>query len=99
VSDKPSSWFAELYKRDQLTGGHVIMLGADEGSRWEWWCWQAASLGTTRHQHKQLLYGLGCVGMPKLCVHEQAAVPGCCCALRTHACPSFLAPPSAGKQP
>lgn len=34
VSDKPSSWFAELYQKDQLTGGHVIMLGADEGSRW-----------------------------------------------------------------
>src|SRR5256885_17217170 len=27
VSDKPSTWFAELYKRDGLTGGHVIMLG------------------------------------------------------------------------
>jgi phosphoribosylformimino-5-aminoimidazole carboxamide ribotide isomerase len=33
VSDKPSSWFAELYQKDQLTGGHVIMLGADEGSK------------------------------------------------------------------
>ncbi len=28
VSEKPSSWFAELYKRDGLKGGHVIMLGA-----------------------------------------------------------------------
>ena len=28
VSEKPSSWFAELYKRDGLHGGHVIMLGA-----------------------------------------------------------------------
>src|SRR5271169_757842 len=28
VSEKPASWFAELYKRDGLTGGHVIMLGA-----------------------------------------------------------------------
>src|SRR2546430_547233 len=27
VSDKPSTWFAELYKRDGLAGGHVIMLG------------------------------------------------------------------------
>jgi phosphoribosylformimino-5-aminoimidazole carboxamide ribotide isomerase len=28
VSDRPASWFAELYKRDGLGGGHVIMLGA-----------------------------------------------------------------------
>jgi phosphoribosylformimino-5-aminoimidazole carboxamide ribotide isomerase len=28
VSEKPAAWFAELYKRDGLTGGHVIMLGA-----------------------------------------------------------------------
>ncbi len=27
VSDRPSRWFAELYKRDGLAGGHVIMLG------------------------------------------------------------------------
>lgn len=27
VSDRPASWFAELYKRDGLTGGHVIQLG------------------------------------------------------------------------
>jgi len=27
VSDKPARWFAELYKRDALGGGHVIMLG------------------------------------------------------------------------
>ena len=27
VSEKPASWFAELYKRDGLAGGHVIMLG------------------------------------------------------------------------
>jgi phosphoribosylformimino-5-aminoimidazole carboxamide ribotide isomerase len=27
VSERPGSWFAELYKRDRLTGGHVIMLG------------------------------------------------------------------------
>lgn len=28
VSDRAASWFAELYKRDGLRGGHVIMLGA-----------------------------------------------------------------------
>jgi len=27
VSDRPASWFAELYRRDSLKGGHVIMLG------------------------------------------------------------------------
>jgi phosphoribosylformimino-5-aminoimidazole carboxamide ribotide isomerase len=27
VSDRPSAWFAELYRRDGLGGGHVIMLG------------------------------------------------------------------------
>jgi phosphoribosylformimino-5-aminoimidazole carboxamide ribotide isomerase len=27
VSDKPSSYFAEMFMRDGLTGGHVIMLG------------------------------------------------------------------------
>jgi len=27
VSDRPSAWYAELYRRDGLTGGHVIMLG------------------------------------------------------------------------
>jgi phosphoribosylformimino-5-aminoimidazole carboxamide ribotide isomerase len=27
VSEKPARWFAELYKRDGLTGGHVIQLG------------------------------------------------------------------------
>ncbi len=25
---QPSSWFAELYKKDHLTGGHIIMLGS-----------------------------------------------------------------------
>jgi phosphoribosylformimino-5-aminoimidazole carboxamide ribotide isomerase len=29
VSDRPATWFAELYKRDGLFGGHVIMLGAE----------------------------------------------------------------------
>ncbi len=28
VSAQPASWFAELYRRDGLRGGHVIMLGA-----------------------------------------------------------------------
>lgn len=27
VSEHPSTWYAELYKRDNLKGGHVIMLG------------------------------------------------------------------------
>lgn len=27
TADKPSSWFAELYKKDKLTGGHIIKLG------------------------------------------------------------------------
>jgi phosphoribosylformimino-5-aminoimidazole carboxamide ribotide isomerase len=26
VSDRPARWFAELYRRDNLRGGHVIML-------------------------------------------------------------------------
>ena len=32
-SEHPSSWFAKLYADDALTGGHVIMLGADEASK------------------------------------------------------------------
>ena len=28
-SDKPPSWYADLYKKDGLSGGHVIMLGAN----------------------------------------------------------------------
>lgn len=28
VSEKSARWFAELYRRDNLRGGHVIMLGA-----------------------------------------------------------------------
>src|SRR4051794_19319539 len=27
VSDRPAAWFAELYRRDGMPGGHVIMLG------------------------------------------------------------------------
>src|SRR5688572_13326256 len=30
VSEKPASWFAELYRNDGLRGGHVIMLGPDK---------------------------------------------------------------------
>ncbi len=36
VSEKPASWFAELYRRDGLKGGHVIMLGpGNEGAALE----------------------------------------------------------------
>ncbi|MEO5803702.1 MAG: phosphoribosylformimino-5-aminoimidazole carboxamide ribotide isomerase [Verrucomicrobiota bacterium] len=28
VSDRSAAWYAELYKRDNLSGGHIIMLGA-----------------------------------------------------------------------
>jgi phosphoribosylformimino-5-aminoimidazole carboxamide ribotide isomerase len=28
VSEKPAEWYAELYKKDGLKGGHIIMLGA-----------------------------------------------------------------------
>lgn len=27
VADRPAAWFAELYRKDELSGGHVIMLG------------------------------------------------------------------------
>jgi phosphoribosylformimino-5-aminoimidazole carboxamide ribotide isomerase len=27
VSERPASWYAELYRQDKLTGGHIIMLG------------------------------------------------------------------------
>ena len=33
ASEQPSSFYAELYARDDLRGGHVIMLGADEASK------------------------------------------------------------------
>ena len=35
VSNKPAAWFAEMYRRDDLKGGHVIMLGPgnDEQAR------------------------------------------------------------------
>jgi phosphoribosylformimino-5-aminoimidazole carboxamide ribotide isomerase len=32
ISDRPASWFAELYRRDNLKGGHVIMLGSGNES-------------------------------------------------------------------
>jgi phosphoribosylformimino-5-aminoimidazole carboxamide ribotide isomerase len=33
VSDRPAKWFAELYRRDGLAGGHSIMLGpGNEGA-------------------------------------------------------------------
>ena len=27
TSEKPSSWYAKLYRKDNLTGGHIIKLG------------------------------------------------------------------------
>jgi phosphoribosylformimino-5-aminoimidazole carboxamide ribotide isomerase len=27
ITERPAAWFAELYRRDGLTGGHIIMLG------------------------------------------------------------------------
>src|SRR5207249_9244734 len=33
VSDRPAAWYAELYQRDGLKGGHLIMLG--EGNETE----------------------------------------------------------------
>ncbi len=32
VSDRPAAWYAELYRRDGLQGGHVIMLGTGNES-------------------------------------------------------------------
>ncbi len=32
VSDKPPAYYAELYKKDHLKGGHVIMLGSGNDS-------------------------------------------------------------------
>ncbi len=32
VSDRPAAWYAEVYKRDGLKGGHVIMLGPGNDS-------------------------------------------------------------------
>ena len=43
VSEKPPAWFAELYKSDGLTGGHVIKLGNgnDEAAREALAAWPA----------------------------------------------------------
>ena len=27
VSERPAEWYADLYRKDALSGGHVIMLG------------------------------------------------------------------------
>lgn len=32
VSEQPASYYAKLYEKDQLEGGHVIMLGGDGSS-------------------------------------------------------------------
>ena len=42
VSERPASWFAELYKRDSLTGGHVIQLGTgnETAARGRWRTWR-----------------------------------------------------------
>jgi phosphoribosylformimino-5-aminoimidazole carboxamide ribotide isomerase len=32
VSERPASWYAELYRRDNLRGGHVILLGSGNES-------------------------------------------------------------------
>src|SRR5579862_8720895 len=33
TSDRPASWYAELYRCDALQGGHVIMLGPGNGEQ------------------------------------------------------------------
>src|SRR6478752_1996275 len=33
VSEQPAAWFAQLYKRDGLKGGHVILLGPGNESQ------------------------------------------------------------------
>jgi phosphoribosylformimino-5-aminoimidazole carboxamide ribotide isomerase len=32
VAERPASWYAELYRRDNLRGGHVILLGSGNES-------------------------------------------------------------------
>jgi phosphoribosylformimino-5-aminoimidazole carboxamide ribotide isomerase len=32
TADRPAEWFAALYRRDNLTGGHVIQLGPGNGA-------------------------------------------------------------------
>lgn len=33
ASEEPAEYYASLYKQDDLPGGHIIMLGADDASR------------------------------------------------------------------
>lgn len=33
ASEQPAEYYASLYKQDDLPGGHIIMLGADDASR------------------------------------------------------------------
>lgn len=35
VSDHPASWFADLYRRDHLPGGHVILLNSRDSAFYE----------------------------------------------------------------
>ena len=32
VADHPAAWFADLYRRDRLEGGHVILLDQSEAN-------------------------------------------------------------------
>ncbi|SVE54062.1 uncharacterized protein METZ01_LOCUS506916, partial [marine metagenome] len=32
TSDKPAVWYAELYRKDNLHGGHIIQLGLNNDS-------------------------------------------------------------------
>ena len=48
VSDRSAAWFAELYRRDGLTGGHVIMLGPgneEEARRYIEWGFLFVAVG------------------------------------------------------
>ena len=33
VSEQPASYYSKMYEKDNLEGGHVIMLGGDPGSK------------------------------------------------------------------
>jgi phosphoribosylformimino-5-aminoimidazole carboxamide ribotide isomerase len=50
VSDRSGAWFADLYRRDSLTGGHVIMLGPAN---------ESAALEALRTYHGGLQIGGG----------------------------------------
>ena len=54
VSERPAAWFAELYKHDALTGGHVIQLGTGNEA--------AAML-----PNSQTVYSTRSGGMPATC--------------------------------